>query len=271
MNNSPLWVMLGAFSGVVTGFLLNLFVSRYPRIMVRQWMGDAADLLGDALLVREVAGLPAGDAHRLSNAARSLGAHLSTGHPGAVRHPLPLWRQPVLPAACAAIFAALVGRFGPLPITAAWCGVAAALLALSAIDLDTLVLPDMLTLPLLWAGLIAAAAGATITPEAAVLGAIAGYLPLAVLCRGFKHVTGQEVMGEGDFKLLAALGAWLGAPAVLPIVVVAALIGGAAVLAAKLRSGAPTQIPFGPFLAAGGAVTFWVGASRLLAPFGINA
>lgn len=76
MNNSPLWLMLGAFSGVVTGFLLNLFVSRYPRIMVRQWMGDAADLLGDALLVREVAGLPAGDAHRLSTAATSLGAHL---------------------------------------------------------------------------------------------------------------------------------------------------------------------------------------------------
>jgi leader peptidase (prepilin peptidase)/N-methyltransferase len=136
------------------------------------------------------------------------------------------------------------------------------LLALAAIDLDTQLLPDSITLPLLWAGL-AINVGATFAPlAAAVIGAIAGYLSLWSVYWAFKLITGKEGMGYGDFKLLAAIGAWLGWQ-MLPLVILLSSIVGAAVgisLIAFTRHGRDKPIPFGPYLAAAGAIALlWGG------------
>ena len=117
----------------------------------------------------------------------------------------------------------LVGwRFGAQPAALLWCGFCAALVALAGIDWDTTLLPDDLTLPLLWAGLVGARAAAGPIPLAdALWGAVAGYLSLWSVYWLFKLTTGKEGMGFGDFKLLAALGAWLGWKMILPIVLLA--------------------------------------------------
>jgi leader peptidase (prepilin peptidase)/N-methyltransferase len=147
-----------------------------------------------------------------------------------------------------------------------WSAVAAALLALALIDWDTTVLPDALTLPLLWAGLIAAALGWTIPLSTALWGAVAGYLSLWSVYWLFKLTTGKEGMGFGDFKLLAALGAWLGWQMIVPMLLMASVIGAAVgiamKLAATLREG--RYVPFGPFLAGAGLVVMLAGAPTVL-------
>jgi leader peptidase (prepilin peptidase) / N-methyltransferase len=146
--------------------------------------------------------------------------------------------------------------------------VGAVLLTLALIDWDTTVLPDALNLPLLWAGLIAAALGwlPSLGLAQSLWGAVVGYLSLWSVYWVFKLVTGKEGMGYGDFKLLAALGAWLGAPAILPIVLMASVIGAVVGLVMKatasLREG--RYVPFGPFLAGGGLVVMLVGTSTAL-------
>jgi len=150
---------------------------------------------------------------------------------------------------------ALVGwRFGAQPGAVLWCFFCAALVTLAGIDWDTTLLPDNLTLPLLWAGIVSAALGWTIALPDAIWGATAGYLSLWSVYWLFKLTTGKEGMGYGDFKLLAALGAWLGW-SMLPAVVLLAsvsgmLVGIALQLAHKRTPGA--MLPFGPHLAAGG-------------------
>jgi leader peptidase (prepilin peptidase)/N-methyltransferase len=145
---------------------------------------------------------------------------------------------------------------------------AAVLLALALIDWDTTVLPDDLTLPLMWAGLVAAAAGwlPGLSVSLSLWGAVAGYLSLWTVYRLFKLVTGKEGMGYGDFKLLAALGAWLGWQAILPIVLMASMIGAVIGLVMKasgsLREG--RFVPFGPFLAGGGLVVMLAGLPTVL-------
>ena len=125
----------------------------------------------------------------------------------------------------ALLFAAIAWRFPGQPVALLWCAFAAVLVALAGIDWDTTLLPDSLTLPLLWAGLIAAALGWTLPLPDALWGAVAGYLSLWSVYWLFKLTTGKEGMGFGDFKLLAALGAWLGATMIVPIVLGASLIG----------------------------------------------
>ena len=139
------------------------------------------------------------------------------------------------------------------------------LIALSGIDLLTQLLPDQLTLPLLWLGLLIALVPLFVTSEASILGAAVGYLSLWSVYWLFKLATGKEGMGYGDFKLLGALGAWMGPLALLPIVLIASLIGavvGGAFLAIQGRDRA-TPIPFGPFLAAAGWVQFVFGRQIL--------
>jgi leader peptidase (prepilin peptidase)/N-methyltransferase len=153
------------------------------------------------------------------------------------------------------------------PVALLWCVFAAALIALSFIDWDTTVLPDALTLPLLWAGLLVAALGwAPISLSTALIGAIAGYLSLWSVYWLFKLATGKEGMGFGDFKLLAGLGAWLGWQALLPIVLGASMLGAVVGIAMKvggaLREG--RYVPFGPFLAGAGMVVALAGTSRAL-------
>jgi leader peptidase (prepilin peptidase)/N-methyltransferase len=148
----------------------------------------------------------------------------------------------------------------------AWCAFAAIVLTLALIDWDTTLLPDSLTLPLLWAGLIAAALGWTVPLSSALWGAVGGYLSLWSVYQLFKLATGKEGMGYGDFKLLAALGAWLGWPMLLPIVLVASALGAVVGIVMKasgaLREG--RYVPFGPFLAGAGLAVMLIGAPRVL-------
>lgn len=136
------------------------------------------------------------------------------------------------------------------------------LIAASGIDFRTTLLPDQFTLPLLWLGLIVSVYGLYVDPATAIVGAAAGYLSLWSVFWGFKLLTGKEGMGYGDFKLLAALGAYCGWQGLLPIVLMSSL-GGAAIGGLYLVLGnkdSQTQIPFGPFLAVAGWVQFVFGA-----------
>ncbi|MFN7184645.1 MAG: prepilin peptidase, partial [Thermomonas haemolytica] len=135
------------------------------------------------------------------------------------------------------------------------------LVALAGIDLRTRLLPDQLTLPLLWLGLVAAMEHLYVQPKPAVLGVMAGYLSLWSVYWLFKQLTGKEGMGHGDFKLLAAIGAWTGLAGVLPTILLSSLVGavvGSLWLAAKGRDKA-TPIPFGPYLALAGWISFMWG------------
>jgi len=172
---------------------------------------------------------------------------------------------PRVTASC--MLAAVVARFalGPTFPAIAACVLSASLVAASAIDLRHRLLPDMITLPLLWAGLIVNLAGMFATLPDAVVGAIAGYLVLWVLYWLVRLLRGIEGMGYGDFKLLAALGAWLGWPS-LPWIVVISSVTGAVVgiaLIATGRNRIGTPIAFGPFLALAGMAVLY---SRCVLP-----
>jgi leader peptidase (prepilin peptidase)/N-methyltransferase len=179
-------------------------------------------------------------------------------------------RYPLVEAFTAALSILVAWRFGyGWPLVAA-LGFTWALVALTFIDFDTQLLPDDITLPLAWAGLIANLFGLFIDLEAAVVGAVAGYMILWLVYWGFRLIAKKEGMGYGDFKLLAAIGAWTGWQ-VLPFVIVAsagvgAIVGGAVLFVSK--KGADTRIPFGPYLALGGilgliwgreVITAWLG------------
>ena len=163
------------------------------------------------------------------------------------------------------MFAACIWRFG-----AGWEGglalvFTAILIALSGIDLRTQLLPDELTYPLLWLGLLASIVTMFVDPVSAIVGAAVGYLSLWSVYWLFKLATGKEGMGYGDFKLLAALGAWCGIKAILPILLLSSLVGaviGTIWLISKGRDRA-TPIPFGPYLAIAGWLQFISGADWL--------
>jgi len=139
------------------------------------------------------------------------------------------------------------------------------LIVLSGIDLRTQLLPDQLTLPLMWLGLIAASDNLYFPAKPALLGAVAGYLSLWIVWWLFKQLTGKEGMGHGDFKLLAAIGAWTGLKGILPTILLSSVIGaviGSIWLAMKGRDRA-TPIPFGPYLAIAGWITFFWGGQMV--------
>ena len=144
------------------------------------------------------------------------------------------------------------------------------LIALTFIDADTTLLPDDLTLPLLWLGLLANVLGLFVPLRDAVIGAAAGYLVLWSIYWLFKLATGKEGMGYGDFKLLAALGAWMGWKALLPIVLLSSLVGAVVGIALIIlaRRGREIPIPFGPYLAAAGMIAMLAGdrLTRWLVP-----
>ena len=292
-----------AILGLCVGSFLNVVIHRMPLMLERQWWTDVAQQLADTDSWRRVFGgkdakaEPAADLQRTATALGQAVAALAPftiarprsrcpacSHPLAWHENLPLvgWlrlkgrcaacgshisaRYPVVELATAVLFAAIAWRFGAQPVTLLWSGFAAVLLALSLIDWDTTVLPDALTLPLLWAGLVAAAFGWTIALPAALWGAVAGYLSLWSVYWLFKLTTGKEGMGYGDFKLLAALGAWLGWQMIVPMLLLASVIGAmvgiAMKIAATLREG--RYVPFGPFLAGAGLVVMFAGAPTVL-------
>lgn len=181
-------------------------------------------------------------------------------------------RYPLVEIATGALFAFAGWRWGMTLTATAWCAFSAAIVALAMIDWDTTLLPDDITLPLLWGGLISAALGLTSVPLAASLwGAVAGYLSLWSVYWAFKLVTGKEGMGYGDFKLFAALGAWFGWQALVPIILMASVIGAVVGIAMKFSSGLREggYVPFGPFLAGAGVTAMVFGPQAILRSVGL--
>jgi len=266
-----------AVLGVCIGSFLNVVIHRLPRMLERGWRIDSAEMLGLDPAKTAAIGEPI-------TLSRPRSRCPSCGHAIAWHENIPVLsylrlrgrcsackakispRYPLVEVATGILFAAMGWRFGAQPTVLLWCGFAAVLLALAGIDWDTTLLPDSLTLPLLWAGLVAAALGWTLPLPQALWGAVAGYLSLWAVYWAFKLATGKEGMGQGDFKLLAALGAWLGWQMILPIVLGASVIGAVVGIAMKvggaLREG--RYVPFGPFLAGSGLVVLLAGSARVL-------
>jgi len=153
-----------------------------------------------------------------------------------------------------------------------WCAFSATLLALALIDWDTTLLPDDLTLPLLWLGLLAAAMNWTpVGLNNAFWGVVGGYISLWLIYWAFKLATGKEGMGYGDFKLFAALGAWFGWQTLIPIILMASVIGAIVGIAMKFTTGLREggYVPFGPFLAGAGFAGLFLGNNALQRVLGL--
>jgi leader peptidase (prepilin peptidase)/N-methyltransferase len=169
-------------------------------------------------------------------------------------------RYPLVEALTGLLFGYAAWRFGPSLATAGALLFIAAAIALTFIDFDTQLLPDDITLPLVWAGLLFNLNGGFVPLDQAVIGAAAGYLSLWSVYWLFKLATGKEGMGYGDFKLLAAIGAWLGWQMLPAVILLSSLVGAAVgiVLIVLARHGRNVPIPFGPYLAAAGLIAlFW--------------
>jgi leader peptidase (prepilin peptidase)/N-methyltransferase len=166
-------------------------------------------------------------------------------------------RYPSVEAACGLLSAIVAWHFGATWQCAAALALTWTLLTLAVIDFDTQLLPDDITLPLLWAGLLLSLGNVFVSVESAIIGAAAGYLSLWTVYWLFKLATGKEGMGYGDFKLLAALGAWLGWQALPQIILLSAVSGAAFGIAMMLFRGRDRQIPipFGPYLATAGWIS----------------
>jgi leader peptidase (prepilin peptidase)/N-methyltransferase len=265
------WVA-GVF-GLAVGSFLNVVIHRLPLMMDRAWKKESAELLGlqqpesPPLSLAEPASRCPSCGHRIAwhENIPVLSYLRLAGRCSACKTRIPL-RYPVVEILTGVLFASVAWRLGPQPEVVIWCGFMATLVALSGIDWDTTLLPDNMTLPLLWAGLVAAALDWTIALPDAVWGATVGYLSLWVVYWLFKLLTGKEGMGYGDFKLLAALGAWLGVKMLLPIVLAASVIGAVVGivmrLTGELREG--RYVPFGPFLAGAGMFVMLAGQPRVM-------
>lgn len=255
--------------GLLVGSFLNVVILRLPRRLEWQWKRDAREILEIPELYEPP---PPGIV-----VERSHCPHCGHGLSWYENIPLLSWlalrgkcrsckapisiQYPLVELLTGLLFLACVWQFG-----FGWKGFGAMLLtsflvALSGIDLRTRLLPDQLTLPLMWLGLVAASDNLYMPTKPALLGAMAGYLSLWSVYWVFKQLTGKEGMGHGDFKLLAALGAWTGLAGVLPTILLSSLVGavvGSIWLAAKGKDSA-TPIPFGPYLAIAGWISFFWG------------
>jgi leader peptidase (prepilin peptidase)/N-methyltransferase len=253
--------------GLLVGSFLNVVILRLPRRLEWQWKQEARELLE---LPDSYEPAPAGIVVESSHCPHC-------GHTLAIWENIPVLSYLVLRGKCRAchapispqyplvelltglLFAACIWRFGAGVEGGLALVFSAFLVALAGIDLRTTWLPDPLTLTLLWIGLLASLGTVYVSPVQALLGAAAGYLSLWSVYWLFKLVTGKEGMGHGDFKLLAALGAWCGLASILPILLISSLVGaviGSAWLLAKGKDRS-TQIPFGPYLAIAGWLQFY--------------
>jgi leader peptidase (prepilin peptidase)/N-methyltransferase len=284
--------LFAAVVGLCVGSFLNVVIHRLPRMLEQGWQAECAELRGETIP----------EAPRY-NLATPRSACPSCGHRITALENIPIlsWlalrgrcsqcraaisaRYPLVEILGGALAAAAILQFGPTWQGIAACGLLWTLLALVFIDFDTQLLPDDLTLPLLWAGLAVnlpglftpARSGGTGVPsglfvplDQAVIGALAGYLSLWTVFWLFKLIRGKEGMGHGDFKLLAALGAWLGWKVLFPIVLLSSVVGAVIGIGLVVIKGRDHNIPlaFGPYLAIAGGIALFYGPSlaRLLFP-----
>jgi leader peptidase (prepilin peptidase) / N-methyltransferase len=270
--------LAGVF-GLLVGSFLNVVIYRLPKMLERQWANECAELSNQPAPEGEVINLmhPRSRCRQCGHAIRwyeniPVVSYLALrGKCSQCSTPIGM-RYPAVELATAALFAFSVWHWGATTEGAAWCLFSAAIVALALIDWDTTLLPDDITLPLLWAGLLVAAMHWTPLPLVqSVWGAVAGYLSLWLVYHAFKLVTGKEGMGYGDFKLFAALGAWFGWQALIPIILMASVIGAIIGIAMKFSSGLREggYIPFGPFLAGAGLTAMIFGPASVLQAIGL--
>ena len=272
-QNPALGYPIAATLGLLVGSFLNVVILRLPRRLEWQWKRDSREILGEPELYDPP----------------PPGIVIEPSHCPHCKHRLswyeniPVFSWLVLRGKCRHCHAPISAQYplvelltGLLAVVSVWqfgfgwqgfgaIVLSCFLVALSGIDLRTQLLPDQLTLPLMWLGLIASLENLFVVPKVAVLGAIAGYVSLWTVWWLFKQITGKEGMGHGDFKLLAAIGAWTGLQGVLPTILLSSLVGaiiGSIWLAVKGRDRA-TPIPFGPYLAIAGWVVFFWGEQMI--------
>jgi leader peptidase (prepilin peptidase)/N-methyltransferase len=283
-TGAPGAALLGLL-GLLVGSFLNVVIHRLPRMMELRWAAECAELQTETAPCAEE--LKTAEPYNLM-VPRSRCPHC--GHQIRWFENIPVLsyvalkgqcsqcatrigaRYPIIEVITALLFAWCGWNWGLGWEALAWCGFSASVLALACIDWDTTLLPDDITLPLLWAGLCAAGLRLTDTPlPDALWGAVAGYVSLWLVYWAFKLVTGKEGMGYGDFKLFAALGAWFGWQALIPVILMASLIGAVVGIAIKLkgrlREGG--YVPFGPFLALAGLTSMVFGPSAILTAIGL--
>ena len=267
LAGSPaLWVLLAVLLGLIVGSFLNVVIYRLPLMMEREWRGQCAELLGQPAPDREQTPLNlwrprsrCPDCGHLISAVENiplLSYALQRGRCAHCQAPISI-QYPLVEAVSGLLAGVVAWKLG-----FGWPAAAAllftwTLLAASVIDLRHQLLPDDLTLPLLWAGLGVALFGLFTDLPSAVIGAMVGYLALWLVYQAFRLLTGKEGMGFGDFKLLAALGAWSGWQSLITIILLSSLVGAAVGLALILLRQRDRQVPmpFGPFLAAAGWIT----------------
>jgi len=266
------FVVMCLILGLMVGSFLNVVIHRLPKMMELDWKRQCAEFSDEAcasqselppppynLLIPRSAcphcnhlisaweNIPIISYLLLRGKCKSCGAAISP-------------RYPIIEATCGILCAFAAAHFGFGLAAAGALLMIWALLALTAIDFDTQLLPDDITLPLLWAGLLFNLFGVFTNLPSAVLGAVIGYLVLWSVYWLFKLSTGKEGMGYGDFKLLAALGAWLGWQ-MLPLIILLSSLVGAVVgitMIIAFKHGRHIPIPFGPYLAGGGLIAlFW--------------
>jgi len=267
------WVAL--VFGLCVGSFLNVVIHRLPRMLDREWRAQCAELTAEGA---PIAPAPAGKEEAPYNLWTPRSACPGCGKQIPAMHNIPVVSWLALRGRCAACGAGITARYPLVELAGGivagyaalrfgatlvafgamvfcWC-----LIALTAIDLDTQLLPDDITMPMLWAGLLFNLGSVFVPLGTAVVGAIAGYLALWLVYWGFKLATGKEGMGYGDFKLLAAIGAWLGWQA-LPLVILLSSVVGAIVGISMIvfgGHGRDKPIPFGPYLAVAGMIAlFW--------------
>ena len=270
LTQPPFLFPLTLALGLVVGSFINVVVFRLPRILEHSWHGECAQLLGrEEETPREK---PPGLARPGSRCPHC-------GHPIRPWENIPVLSYLLLRGKCSACGAAIAPRYPIVEIASGllalaviwqfgptWQGAAAlllswALLALGLIDYDTKLLPDLITLPLLWLGLLLSLGGTFSDPVSAIIGAAAGYLTLWSVYQLFRLLTGKAGMGYGDFKLLAMLGAWLGWQHLPQIIILSAVVGAVVGICLIVFRGRDRNIPipFGPYLAAAGWISLMWG------------
>lgn len=281
MLYTPEWDLgLGALVGLLLGSFLNVLIHRLPKMLELQWDAECATVSGRPASLQPAYNLWV-PRSTCTHCAHTLRWHENLpvlsflwlrGRCSACGTRISL-HYPLVELVTSALFAAAFWRWGATDPTAwAWCLFCAFLVALAVIDWNTTLLPDNLTLTLLWAGLGAAALGLTGTPLVdAFWGAVAGYLSLWLVFWSFKLITGKDGMGYGDFKLFAALGAWFGWQALVPMILMASVLGALVGLTLRFFNHLREEgyVPFGPFLSLAGLTALWLTPAKMLELVGL--
>ena len=271
LRNEPLWLAWGLLPlGLVVGSFLNVVIHRLPKMLERSWTTQAREFLEPDSVTETP---PAYNLATPRSCCPHCGARVKAwqniplisfmllrGRCHACAAPISI-RYPLVELITGVASMAVAWRFGFEWYTLGALAFTWGLIALAAIDLDTMLLPDAIVLPLLWAGLLFNLWLESVSLESAVLGAACGYLLLWGVYHLFRLATGKEGMGHGDFKLLAMLGAWLGLASLPGIILLSSVIGAVTGIAliALTRRQAGVPMPFGPFLAGAGWISLMWG------------